>query len=48
MTAANSAGVYVTHDHEEAFTVADRIALVEDGLIVASGTADEIREKLAR
>lgn len=48
MTAANSAGVYVTHDHEEAFTVADRIALVEDGLIVASGTAAEIREKLAR
>lgn len=48
MTAANTGGVYVTHDHDEAFTVADRIALVEDGLVVANGSVAEIRERLAR
>ncbi len=48
MTAANTGGVYVTHDHDEAFTIADRIALVEDGLIATRGTVSQIREKLAR
>jgi iron(III) transport system ATP-binding protein len=34
--------VLVTHDHEEAFSVADRIALMRDGTIVQEGTAEEL------
>jgi ABC-type sugar transport system ATPase subunit len=34
--------VYVTHDQEEAMTIADRIALFMDGRIVQIGTPDEI------
>ncbi|MCI1895871.1 MAG: ABC transporter ATP-binding protein [Ancrocorticia sp.] len=33
LKAANAAAVYVTHDHHEARTVADRIALMDDGRI---------------
>ena len=32
----------VTHDREEAFSVADRIALMRDGAIVQEGTSEEI------
>jgi iron(III) transport system ATP-binding protein len=35
-------GILVTHDREEAFTVADRIALVRDGAIVQVGTPEEL------
>lgn len=48
MTQANTAGLYVTHDHEEAFTVADRIAVVADGRIEAIGPVPDIRTKLAK
>ena len=48
MTRANTAGLYVTHDHEEAFTVADRIAVVADGRIKAIGPVPVIREQLAK
>jgi iron(III) transport system ATP-binding protein len=34
--------VLVTHDREEAFSVADRIALVHDGSIVQEGTPEEL------
>ena len=34
--------VYVTHDQEEAMTIADRIAVFMDGRIVQVGTPDEI------
>src|SRR5206468_11575496 len=34
--------VYVTHDQEEAMTVADRIAVFMDGRIVQVGTPEEI------
>ena len=34
--------VLVTHDREEAFSVADRIALMRDGTIVQTGTAEEL------
>jgi multiple sugar transport system ATP-binding protein len=34
--------VYVTHDQEEAMTIADRIALFMDGRIVQVGTPEEI------
>jgi iron(III) transport system ATP-binding protein len=32
----------VTHDREEAFSVADRIALMRDGAVVQEGTSEEI------
>src|SRR5918999_1483819 len=34
--------VLVTHDREEAFSVADRVALMRDGAIVQEGTAEEL------
>jgi len=38
----NLTGVYVTHDQEEALSIADRIAVMEDGQITQVGTPDEI------
>jgi len=34
--------VLVTHDREEAFSLADRIALVRDGTVVQEGTSEEL------
>ena len=34
--------IYVTHDQEEAFTLADRVLLLHDGLIVRSGSPQVI------
>lgn len=34
--------VYVTHDQDEAFTIADRILLLHDGEIIRDGTPDEV------
>ncbi len=34
--------IYVTHDQEEAFAIADRIALLHDGQIVQEGTPAEV------
>jgi iron(III) transport system ATP-binding protein len=34
--------VLVTHDREEAFSLADRVALMRDGAIVQEGTAEEL------
>ncbi len=34
--------IYVTHDQGEAFTVADRVALMRDGAIVQTGTGEEL------
>ena len=34
--------VLVTHDREEAFSLADRIALMRDGAVVQEGTAEEL------
>src|SRR5687767_10444490 len=34
--------VLVTHDREEAFSLADRIALMRDGAVVQAGTADDL------
>ncbi len=32
--------LYVTHDREEAFTIADRVAIIRDGVIVADDTPE--------
>ncbi|MBK9926115.1 MAG: ABC transporter ATP-binding protein [Anaerolineales bacterium] len=34
--------IYVTHDQEEAFTIADRVLILHDGTIVREGTPDEV------
>ena len=39
--------VYVTHDQEEAMTIADRIAIFMEGRIVQIGTPDEVFERPA-
>ncbi|AWE43182.1 MULTISPECIES: ABC transporter ATP-binding protein [unclassified Actinobaculum] len=46
LTASGTCAVYVTHDHEEAFTVADRVALIDDGRITRVGTVAQIRGEL--
>ena len=37
--------IYVTHDQEEAITMADRIAVMNDGLMLQVGTPKEIYER---
>jgi spermidine/putrescine transport system ATP-binding protein len=34
--------IYVTHDQEEAFTIADRILVLHDGIIIRDGVPSEI------
>ena len=34
--------IYVTHDQEEAFTIADRILILHDGEIIRDGTPEEV------
>ena len=36
--------IYVTHDQEEAYTIADRMLLLKDGKVVQSGTPQEVYE----
>ncbi|NRA36624.1 MAG: ATP-binding cassette domain-containing protein, partial [Planctomycetes bacterium] len=36
--------IVITHDMEAAFTIADRIAMLYNGRIIAFGTKDEIKE----
>jgi thiamine transport system ATP-binding protein len=42
LRAAGATVMLVTHDQEEAFAVADRMAVMRDGRIVQSGTLDEV------
>lgn len=42
LRAAGATAMLVTHDQEEAFAVADRMAVMRDGEIVQSGTLDEV------
>jgi thiamine transport system ATP-binding protein len=42
LVAAGTTALLVTHDHEEAFAVADRMALMRAGRVVQSGTLDEV------
>ncbi|ONI77135.1 ABC transporter [Actinosynnema sp. ALI-1.44] len=39
---AGTSALVVTHDHDEAFTLADRVALMRQGRVVQTGTADEV------
>jgi thiamine transport system ATP-binding protein len=34
--------LYVTHDREEAFAIADRVAIIDAGHIIAAGTPEEL------
>jgi len=50
---AGTPAIYVTHDQEEAFTLADRLALLVDGKIIQTGTPQQVfqnpsSEKAAR
>ncbi len=42
LRAAGVTAVLVTHDHDEAFTVADRMAVMRDGSIVQDGTLEQV------
>jgi len=42
LRAAGTTALLVTHDHEEAFSIADRMALLRDGRLVQQGTLDEV------
>ena len=42
LVAAGTTALLVTHDHEEAFAVADRMAMMRAGRLVQSGTLDEV------
>ena len=40
--AAGTTALLVTHDHEEAFALADRLAVMREGRVVQSGAIDEV------
>ncbi|WP_374454564.1 ABC transporter ATP-binding protein [Nocardioides sp.] len=40
--AAGTTALLVTHDHEEAFALADRLAVMRDGRVVQAGAIDEV------
>ncbi|WP_026422388.1 ABC transporter ATP-binding protein [Actinokineospora inagensis] len=42
LRAGNSTALVVTHDHDEAFTLADRVAIMRQGEIVQSGSPEEV------
>ena len=42
LRAAGTTALLVTHDHEEAFALADRLAVMRSGRVVQSGAIDEV------
>ncbi len=42
LRAAGTTAVMVTHDQEEAFAIADRLAVMREGRLVQTGTLDEV------
>lgn len=42
LRATGTTAVHVTHDQDEAFTIADRVAVMTDGRLVADEVADEL------
>jgi len=47
LKAKNVSSIFVTHDQEEAFEIADRIAILQDGNILQIGSPEEIYEQPA-
>lgn len=39
---AGATAIYVTHDHDEAFTVADRVGIMDQGVLVQVATPEEL------
>lgn len=35
--------IYVTHDHKEAFAIADKVVVMDEGRIEATGTVEQIK-----
>ena len=42
LSAAGTTALLVTHDHEEAFALADRLAVMREGRVVQQGAIDEV------
>ena len=42
LTASGTTALLVTHDHDEVWTVADRVAVMQAGRLLQSGTLDEV------
>jgi thiamine transport system ATP-binding protein len=42
LRAAGTTALLVTHDHDEAFSIADRMALLRGGRLIQQGTLDEV------
>ncbi len=42
LAAADVGGIFVTHDHEEAFAVADSMALMREGRLIQRGSLSEV------
>jgi thiamine transport system ATP-binding protein len=42
LVASGTTALLVTHDHDEVFTVADRVAVMQDGRVLQAGTLDEV------
>lgn len=42
LTTAGTTAVLVTHDHDEVWTVADRVAVMQAGRVLQAGTLDEV------
>ncbi len=36
--------IYVNHDHKEAFSIADKVVVLNDGEIVETGTVEQIKK----
>jgi thiamine transport system ATP-binding protein len=43
--AVGATAIHVTHDHDEAVAVADRLALMDSGQILASGNFDDLKNR---
>jgi spermidine/putrescine transport system ATP-binding protein len=47
LTQAGIPAIYVTHDHEEAYAIADRLLLLHDGVIKQQGSPQEVFQQPA-